>query len=113
MFQMYFPKVTLQAAVYSRAIFGRNGFNQFPARMILGEFGDVRELLTVSGRELAGGACTRGLIRVRTGWSPTRARGQGPFGGQFKPGIRSVAIYSEDLVPFVILFRTHPPAGIV
>ena len=37
-----------------------------------------------------------------------RARGQGPFGRQFKYGCRAKAIYSKDLVLFGILLHTRP-----
>ena len=49
------------------------------------------------GAELAGGAC------------PPRKHEDGASGGQFKRGNRVEAIYTELLVPFVILFRAPPP----
>ena len=76
------------------------------ADMAIGSCTSCCQFLGKSWLEAGG---PRGLIRVWTGWPPARARGQGPFGGQFKPGRRSVAIYSEDLVPWISCFTPALP----
>ena len=77
--------------------------------MAIGRYTNCCQFLGMSWLAARG---PRGLIRVRTGWSPARARGHGPLGGQFKLGGRSAAIYSEDLVSLVSCFASRHFSGL-